>query len=154
MAKYYNYLLYSPVLSWFLAQFSKTVIYYIRNKVLRVERMIGSGGMPSAHSATVCSATTAIAVRYGWASPEFAIMFIVTIIVVYDAVGVRQEAGKHAREINKINRILAENNLKSADIEQDSKITELKEFIGHKPLEAVVGAMLGIVVALLLPIKL
>lgn len=154
MAKYYNYLLYSPVLSWFLAQFSKTVIYYIRNKVLRVERMIGSGGMPSAHSATVCSATTAIAIRYGWASPEFAIMFIVTIIVVYDAVGVRQEAGKHAREINKINRILAENNLKSADIEQDSKITELKEFIGHKPLEAVLGAMLGIVVALLLPIKL
>lgn len=151
MAKYYNYVLFSAIIAWFSAQFLKTAIYYFRNKVLRLERMIGSGGMPSAHSATVCAAAMAVFRRFGFSAPEFAVMFILTIIVMYDAMGVRREAGNHAREINRLNRILEKNNIAVSEENEEKK--ELKEFIGHLPHEVIAGSILGILIAFIMPVR-
>ncbi|MFA5658129.1 MAG: divergent PAP2 family protein [Oscillospiraceae bacterium] len=154
MAKYYNYVLFSAFLAWFSAQFLKTIIYYFANNVLRLERMIGSGGMPSAHSATVCAAAAAVFRRFGFSAPEFAVMFIVTIIVMYDAMGVRREAGNHAKEINRLNRLLEANNITDPKKKEKTKERkELKEFIGHLPHEVIGGAVLGIIIAIIMPVK-
>ena len=87
----------------------KTLIDFALNKSFNAERLVGSGGMPSSHSATVCGLTTAAGLKYGAGSFEFAISFILSMVVMYDAVGVRQETGKQARLLNSI---LLENPLK------------------------------------------
>lgn len=155
--QYYNYVLVAAVISWCAAQFIKTVIYVIVKKEFNSERLVGAGGFPSSHSATVCAATIAMARKLGPASPEFAIMFILALIVMYDAMGVRRAAGMHAKAINKINIQLLENNIldEDSELEDDkkNKNKELKEFLGHTPFEVVGGALLGILIALFVPIR-
>ena len=108
------------------------------------KEIIDAGGMPSSHSATVCGLTTAAALKYGAGSFEFAISFILAMVVMYDAVGVRQETGKQARLLNSI---LLENPLKlSSEVLQQ----KLKEYVGHTPIQVVAGAILGIVLALVI----
>ena len=97
-----NPLINAGVLSWITAQVIKLIYYYGRNKQVRMERLTGAGGMPSAHSAVVCSVTVSALVNYGFSSPIFAIAFILTMIVLYDATGVRWEAGLHARSLNQL----------------------------------------------------
>ena len=104
-----NQVLVSAVVGWTVAQVLKTLIDFALNKSFNAERLVGSGGMPSSHSATVCGLTTAAALKYGAGSFEFAISFILAMVVMYDAVGVRQETGKQARLLNSI---LLENPLK------------------------------------------
>ena len=97
-----NQVLVSAVVGWTVAQVLKTLIDFALNKSFNAERLVGSGGMPSSHSATVCGLTTAAGLKYGAGSFEFAISFILSMVVMYDAVGVRQETGKQARLLNSI----------------------------------------------------
>ncbi|HJB07454.1 MAG TPA: divergent PAP2 family protein [Candidatus Enterocloster faecavium] len=136
-----NQLLVSAVLGWIVAQGLKTLIDFALNKSFNKERLVGSGGMPSSHSATVCGLTTAAVIKYGAGSFEFAISFVLSMIVMYDAIGVRRETGKQAKLLNSI---LMENPLKlSAEVLQE----RLKEYVGHTPLQVVAGALLGVLLA-------
>jgi acid phosphatase family membrane protein YuiD len=150
----YNYILVSAVVSWFVAQIIKTFLHFILTKKFKAERLIGAGGMPSSHSALICSATIAVSRKCGIGSAEFAIMFLVAMIVMYDAMGVRRAAGLHAREINRMNRLfISKESIKSSDskdIEQKRK--ELKEYLGHTPFEVLGGALLGILIAMTMPV--
>lgn len=137
-----NQLLVSAVLGWVVAQGLKTLIDFALNKSFNKGRLVGSGGMPSSHSATVCGLTTAAVIKYGVGSFEFAISFVLSMIVMYDAIGVRRETGKQAKLLNSI---LMENPLKlSAEVLQE----RLKEYVGHTPLQVVAGALLGVFLAI------
>ena len=139
-----NQLLMSAVTGWVVAQFLKTLIDFALNKNFNAERLVGSGGMPSSHSATVCGLTTAALLKYGAGSFEFAVCFVPTMIVMYDAIRVRRETGKQAKLLNSI---LSENPLKlNAEVLQE----KLKEYVGHTPLQVLAGAILGIGLALAL----
>ncbi len=138
-----NEILMSAALSWGLAQVIKTIIHLILTKKFVAERLIGSGGMPSCHSATVCALTTSIVINEGINSPFFAMSAILAIIVMYDARGVRRETGLQATVLNEIVDIIEK---LGADVTYDEK---LKEFIGHTPLQVLVGAILGIIIALI-----
>ena len=131
--------------SWFWAQLIKTVIHAIVTKSIDFTRLIGDGGMPSGHSATVSSLATAAALVYGLGSFEFAIALVFAIVVCKDAMGVRLETGKQAAIINDI--VEAFNVLTSEEKLPDAK---LKEFVGHTPLQVIAGILLGIVNAALL----
>lgn len=149
----YNYVLTAAVISWCAAQIIKTLLHFIQTKTFCPERLVGAGGMPSSHSALVCSATVAMCRKCGTGSPEFALMFILAVIVMYDAMGVRRSAGLHAREINRINRIFAgiNKNEDNTGQKKDSDKKELKEYLGHTPFEVLGGALLGILIAMLTP---
>lgn len=139
-----NQVLISALTGWVAAQFLKTLLDCALNKSFNVERMVGSGGMPSSHSATVCGMTTATLLKYGTDSFEFAVVFVLSMIVMYDAIGVRRETGKQAKLLNSI---LMENPLKlNAEVLQE----KLKEYVGHTPLQVMAGAILGIVLALVI----
>ena len=129
----------------FWAQLIKTIIHAIVTKSIDFTRLIGDGGMPSGHSATVSSLATAAALVYGLGSFEFAMAFIFAIVVCKDAMGVRLETGKQAAIINDI--VEAFNVLTSEEKLPDAK---LKEFVGHTPLQVIAGILLGIVNAVLL----
>ncbi len=137
-----NQVLVSAVTGWVVAQVLKTIIDISLNKSFNPERLVGSGGMPSSHSATVCGLTTAAVIHYGVGSFEFAICFVLSMIVMYDAMGVRRETGKQAKLLN---NILLENPLKlNSELLQE----KLKEYVGHTPLQVAAGAILGIGLAL------
>lgn len=136
-----NRIFMSAVTGWLVAQVLKVIIYAIINKSFRVERFVGSGGMPSSHSATVCALTTATVLEYGTSSFEFAIAGILAIIVMYDARGVRLETGKQAEAINQLFTLLTDQHVEP--------VVKLKELVGHTPLQVAVGAVLGIIIALL-----
>ena len=139
-----NQVLVSAVAGWIVAQVLKTMLDFALNRTINWERMVGSGGMPSSHSATVCGLTTAAALRYGVSSIEFAVCFVLSMVVMYDATGVRRETGKQAKLLNSI---LSENPLKlNAEVLQE----KLKEYVGHTPLQVVAGAILGICLALVI----
>ena len=91
-----NYVLIASVLGWASAQVIKTVIDFGFTRELKLERLVGSGGMPSCHSATVCALSTACGIFYGIDSAAFAISAIFAIVVMYDARGVRRETGNQA----------------------------------------------------------
>lgn len=152
----YNYVMTVAIVSWCAAQIIKTFIHFIQTKSFNPERLFGAGGMPSSHSALVCSATIALCRKCGFDSSEFAIMFILAMVVMYDAMGVRRSAGLHAREINRINRIFAIKEIKpidEANSQKNVKKKELKEFLGHTPFEVLGGALLGILIAMIIPMS-
>ena len=124
-----------------VAQVLKTLLDISLNRSFNPERLVGSGGMPSSHSATVCGLATAAGLRYGTGSFEFAICFILAAVVMYDAIGVRQETGKQAKVLN---RLLFEDLLKLDSVVLQEK---LKEYVGHTPIQVLAGAILGIVIA-------
>ncbi len=125
--------------SWFIAQALKVPIYYLVEHEFNWHRWLGSGGMPSSHTALVVSLAAMTGIQAGFDTAAFAIAFALALIVMYDAAGVRRETGTQAVVINKILH----------DILVDGKrITEdeLKELIGHTPLEVFFGALLGLTV--------
>lgn len=136
-----NQTLMTGVVGWTVAQVLKTAIDIGLNRSFNPERLVGSGGMPSSHSSTVCSLTTAAGLCYGVGSFEFAISFILAMIVMYDAIGVRQETGKQAKVLNKL---LFEDFIKLDGIVLQEK---LKEYVGHTPIQVAAGAVLGIGIA-------
>lgn len=139
-----NQVLVSAVTGWLVAQVLKTIIDLSLNKNFNPERLVGSGGMPSSHSATVCALTCAALIRYGVGSFEFAVCFTLSMIVMYDAMGVRRETGKQAKLLN---TILSQHPFKlNGELLQE----KLKEYVGHTPLQVFAGAVLGILLALFL----
>lgn len=125
--------------SWFVAQLLKTVLYAIETKKLDWTRLFGDGGMPSGHSATVTSLSTFCGLNFGFDSFQFAVTAILAIIVCHDAMGVRLETGKQAMAINEI--------VEAFEFLIPKKLTveNLKEFVGHTPLQVLMGITLGIV---------
>lgn len=136
-----NEILISAVTGWIVAQVLKTIIDFWLNKGFSPERLVGSGGMPSSHSATVCGLAASSALCCGVGSFEFAISFVFASVVMYDAIGVRQETGKQARLLN----LIMEQDWFALNNEQIQK--RLKEFVGHTPLQVAAGAMLGVALA-------
>jgi len=129
----------------FLAQLIKTAIHYLRYKKWDWSLIISSGGMPSSHSALMSAVTTAIGLYHGWDHPAFLLGVAGTMIVVYDATGVRRQAGLHAERINTIVReALAHRNL------PEDEVNFLREVIGHSPAEAMIGLLFGIVFAIII----
>ena len=142
-----NHTLVAAVLSWFVAQLMKTIIDFFMQKRFSVERLTGSGGMPSSHTALVSAMAISVARIDGFYSTQFAIAFVFALVVMYDASGVRRAAGQHAKEINKLKE-----QIDLLDGERDNIDPELKELLGHTPLEVLGGALLGIAIAMLLPL--
>ncbi|MCR4729218.1 MAG: divergent PAP2 family protein [Lachnospiraceae bacterium] len=128
---------------WLIAQVAKTILYTCIMKKFTAERLVGAGGMPSSHSATVCALTTSCAILYGFSSFEFAISAIVAFIAMYDAMGVRRQAGNQAQVLNKM--IESFQNMSNDSLSDEEK---LKELVGHTPLQVLVGAVLGILISI------
>jgi acid phosphatase family membrane protein YuiD len=123
-----------------IAQALKLVIELIKNRKLNVRVLVTTGGMPSAHSALVTSLAAGVGQSLGWASPDFALATVFAIIVMYDAAGVRQAAGKQARILNQmIDELFDEKHEFSQD--------RLKELLGHTPVQVIAGSALGIAIS-------
>ncbi len=132
----------AAILALAIAQFLKVFNSYPP----RFSRIIGSGGMPSSHSAFVTCLTTTIGLRHGLQSDIFAITAVFALITIYDAGGVRRAVGKQA---NVLNRILRELDLSRLEENKDLIKEELKELIGHTPFEILAGILLGLIIGLL-----
>lgn len=128
--------------SWFVAQLLKVIINAIVHKKLDLERMVGDGGMPSGHSATVTSLAVYSALVHGTGSFQFAVTAILAVIVCHDAMGVRMETGKQAIVINDLVELFE--SLSGEDLPE----VKLKELVGHTPVQVLAGMTLGVVNAL------
>jgi acid phosphatase family membrane protein YuiD len=138
----HNNVLIAAILSWIVGQFLKAPLDYVLNRRWSWGIMFSPGGMPSSHSALVTSVTLAIGLQEGFGSPLFALAFAISMIVIYDAAGVRRQAGIHAERINEMMKSLFE----GTGIPEK----ELKEVLGHTPFEVIAGVILGIVISLVL----
>ena len=140
-----NQVLTSACTGWLVAQVLKTFIDMWYTGTFRVERLYGNGGMPSSHSATVCALVTSTGLAFGISTFEFAISFIFAIVVMVDAMGVRRETGKQSKLLN----MMMEEDFWNFD-DPEAVQMRLKEFVGHTPLQVFVGAVLGVLIAVLL----
>ena len=138
-----NNLLIAALTAWFVVQIIKTLIHFFYVGERNWSRLWGSGGMPSSHAATVSAMATAAGLHFGFDNYPFAIATVLALVVMYDACGVRRAAGEQARILNEWGKMLAA----TKDLPVEEK---LKEFIGHTPLQVLVGAMLGIMVAVVM----
>jgi len=134
-----NQIFLAGFIAWLIAQILKIITHYIQHKELDLTRIVGSGGMPSSHSSLVMGISSAIGIKYGWGSDIYVFALIFSMIVMYDASGVRRSVGKQAIILNRIIK----------NLYQHKKIQEakLKEFVGHTPKEVFAGALLGILTA-------
>src|SRR5512135_1421047 len=135
-----NRVLICALTAWATAQILKVPVEYLRSRRWQWAWLFTTGGMPSSHSSLIIGATNSIGLFYGYDSPLFALGIAVAMIVTYDAAGVRRQAGMHAERINLLFDELLKGHL------WDEK--ELKEVIGHTPLEVVGGVLLGFLVAI------
>ncbi len=135
-----NHLFINAAASWIIAQILKAVIYACVNRTFDIKRLFGDGGMPSGHSATVTALATTAALECGFDSPEFAVSAIFAVVVMHDAMGIRLEAGKHAKMLNELFVVV------NGEIDPEQS---LKEFLGHTPSQVVCGAVLGFIIAVL-----
>ena len=146
-----NPILTVALLAWFVAQVLKTLINFILLGKFQLERMWGDGGMPSAHSATVCAMVIATARSEGFSSAIFAVAAVVAIITMHDAMGVRRETGEQAKVLNKMLEQWIDVTEKNAPFLQNM---HLKEMVGHTPLQVLAGFVVGCVVGALYPMAL
>lgn len=135
-----NHVLFIILFGWFVAQAIKIPIHRIVEHEWDLSRFFGSGGMPSSHSSMVTAGAVAIGVLQGFDSPLFALAVAFAMIVMYDAAGVRRETGTQAAVINQILKDVLINGKQISD-------EELKELVGHTPLEVACGAVTGLLVA-------
>lgn len=136
-----NEALFCALLGWLVAQTLKVVLYAVLERRLDIRRFWGSGGMPSSHSSMVVSLAMMVGFLHGFETVEFGICVVLAMIVMYDAAGVRRETGTQATVINQILKDVLINGKPISD-------EELKELVGHTPLEVLGGAIVGILVAL------
>lgn len=136
-----NKCIYVPFILWLSIQIFKVITDLVVNKKLNVKRIIGAGGMPSSHSAIVCSLSVLVGKETGFDSSTFAVALIMAFVVMYDAAGVRRAAGKQARILNKI---LDTPGLTTIEVQE-----KLIEALGHTPVQVFVGAIIGFVVGAL-----
>jgi len=134
-----NEILLSGFIAWLIAQILKIFTDFYKNRKVDVTRIVGSGGMPSSHSSLVMGLSTAVGLKHGWGSDLYVISLIFSLIVMYDASGVRRAVGKQASLLNRMIK----------DLYKHKRILEeeLKELVGHTPKEVFAGAILGIIVA-------
>ena len=144
----FNRILTVSLLAWFVAQVLKTLINFILLGKFQLERMWGDGGMPSAHSATVCAMVIAAARSEGVSSAIFAVASVVAIITMHDAMGVRRETGEQAKVLNRMFTEWMDQGFEQFQLPHGKK---LKEMVGHTPIEVVTGAALGIVLGFAMP---
>jgi hypothetical protein len=136
-----NPVLLTALIAWFLAQILKPPLEYLRRREWNWGYLFSAGGMPSSHSALMVGATTGIGLHDGFDTSIFAVAVAMTMIVIYDAAGVRRQAGIHAEKINVlINELLAGHPVSEK---------ELLEVLGHTPLEVSAGVILGVMVGIL-----
>ena len=140
-----NSIISATLLSWLIAQFIKVAIVLLTSKKLDVSRLYGAGGMPSSHSSLVSTLVIMTGRIEGVSSSVYAVAFALAVIVMYDATGVRREAGEHAKRIN----ILLEEWMIRNKMEIDNN---LKELLGHTPFEVIMGAILGILIGIIYPV--
>lgn len=138
---FHNRVLVVALLACLTAQGLKVVIELIRDREVNFRYLVTTGGMPSAHSSLVGALATAIGQTMGWSSPDFAIACLFAIIVMYDAAGVRQAAGKQAKLLNQITEELLQDG-------HNFNEEKLKELLGHTPFQVLVGLMLGIAISM------
>ena len=131
------------LLSWLAAQVIKTVIHLLVERKLEWDRLVGMGGMPSSHTAFVFSLCLMMGIQQGFQSPAFAISFALAAVVIYDAMGVRRETGKQGALLN---RIVREVLIEGKRITED----ELKELVGHTPLEVRGGLVLAVIMVIVM----
>ena len=143
-----NSLINVGVVSWLVAQLIKTALDAVKHRSFNRQRLAGAGGMPSSHSAVCCSVVLTAYFLYGFQSPAFALAFIMALIVMYDATGVRWAAGLHAKAINYIVEYLDDENTKDKD-QLKEMIPKLNESLGHRMIEVVCGALLGFAISLI-----
>lgn len=143
-----NYILVVALAGWFAAQLIKIIIDLFKSE-FHWERLVGAGGMPSSHSALVTSMTVAVAQKAGIGSGVFAIAFTLSVIVMYDAMGVRRAAGEQAKIINRMMKEKQEQNITKEEKEVEKIDQQLKEYLGHTPLEVLSGIVVGLVVGCL-----
>jgi Uncharacterized protein conserved in bacteria len=134
-----NYMLICAVIAYVAAQVLKFLIGIIKERRFSIGLLIASGGMPSSHSSTVCALCVAAVKLHGVDSPYFAITLVLAAIVMYDAAGVRRAAGEQAKLINRIVADVWEG--KTEYVQKN-----LKELIGHTPLQVLGGAVLGVAI--------
>lgn len=135
-----NHVLWTGMVGWILAQVLKVPVDLFRERRWNWALFFAAGGMPSSHSCLVTSTAMAVGLHIGFDSPLFAVAVALAMVVVYDATGVRRQAGMQARKIN----ILVEELLKGHPVNEQ----HLREVIGHTPLEVLGGVLLGLVVAI------
>ncbi len=131
------------ICSWLIAQILKGIIELLHSKKVAIQQFLGSGGMPRTHSAVGCSCAVSVGLLFGWGSPYFAIAAVLAFVVMYDAANVRKQAGEQGKILN---FILQKRTELRPDFYGNGKA--LKELLGHTPLQVLVGAILGIVIAI------
>ncbi|MBW4540272.1 MAG: divergent PAP2 family protein [Myxacorys chilensis ATA2-1-KO14] len=122
-------------------QAAKLIVELVRHRKINFRVLVETGGMPSSHSALVTALATGVGLTDGWGSTEFAIATILAFVVMYDAAGVRQAAGKQARILNQII---------DEFFQGEHQFTEdrLKELLGHTPFQVIVGSLLGVAISI------
>lgn len=136
-----NDVLWTVFSAWFTASLLKVIFYSVQKKKINIRRLIGNGGMPSTHSASVVSLAIAVGFTEGWNSTELAISLILAFIVMIDASGVRLAAGKHAKALNEI----------TEEVFKDGQFhyEKFNELLGHTPTQVFVGALIGVLVSVI-----
>ena len=141
-AVFQNHVLWSALVAWVLAQGLKIPLDYIHSRRWNWALLLNVGGMPSSHAALVVAVTHAIGLYEGFGTPLFGLAVVICMVVIYDATGIRRQAGIHAQTIN----ILVDQLLKGHPVSDK----QLREVLGHTPLEALGGFILGLVMTQLL----
>lgn len=136
----YRYII-VPFFTWVAIQIFKVIWDLVTTKKFNFKRVLGAGGMPSAHSAVVIALTTMVGRRQGTTSPMFGIALIFSLVVMYDATGVRREAGKQAHLLNEI--------INTPGLSQVQVKEKLVEALGHTPIQVFVGALVGFIIGMI-----
>jgi uncharacterized protein len=127
--------------AWLAAQVLKTLIFAYMEKQVNWRRMVETGGLPSAHSALVVGLAMGVGLHHGWSNTLFSICLVYALVVMYDAIGIRREAGKHADLLNELLMISV-----IKDVYKQRE--KLRDLLGHTPLEVFAGALIGAIMAL------
>lgn len=134
------------IFAWFVAQVIKTLLHFVVNRNLDLKRMVGSGDMPSSHSAFVCAATMSIGQVCGWRDPMFSLSAAMALVVMYDACNVRRCAGEQAKVLNDM---IDHMDQIPPELKEHKR---LNENLGHTLPQVIVGAVLGSVIGLVGPV--
>lgn len=153
-----NFPLVAAMSAIFISQLTKVPIHYFLKKRLNFNLIIATGGMPSSHSAGVTALITSIIIDHGWDSPLTAITMTFGLLVMFDSMGVRRQSGEHGIIINRLIAEIQELTRPAAhpDKEKIEKVSNSNhsmhssEFLGHKPLEVIFGALYGILLSLVI----
>ena len=142
----HNPLILSSAAAWVVAQGLKLTIEFVLTGEFHIDRITGAGGMPSSHSATVCALVVSTGIVYGAGGFELPMSFFFAFIVMYDAMGVRRETGEQSKILNEMVQQWFQ---KGDQLQSIDPMTQLKEFVGHTPLQVFIGGAIGCIIAVI-----